>query len=101
MPITFPLSFRTGPPELPGLAGACVWKIGVPASFFFFAVSGPSVTVGVSVDSLDRPARKVEAMGYPATCRESPSATSSFVPIGRVGNWVSPSILSTATSLPG
>ena len=63
MPTTLPASSSTGPPELPGLAGAWVWNTGIPVSVFLMAVSGPSVMVGWTWESADMPEEKVEAAG--------------------------------------
>src|SRR3954469_17714350 len=63
MPTALPSASRTGPPELPGLAGAWVWKMGVPALLAFLADSGPSATVGCTVESSDRPEANVDAYG--------------------------------------
>src|SRR4051794_20821518 len=51
-PITSLASFKTGPPELPWVAGVLVWRIGAPLDACFLAEILPSLIVASNADLL-------------------------------------------------
>ncbi|OGT96272.1 MAG: hypothetical protein A3I79_00700 [Gemmatimonadetes bacterium RIFCSPLOWO2_02_FULL_71_11] len=98
IPMTSPLRFTSGPPELPGLIAASVWMKSwiayrafsstSPSSRRPLALMMPAVTV------------KVKPSGLPTASTQSPIRTWSELPKTIVGR-LAASILMTATSVLG